>query len=103
MDVYGALADPTRRSIVEMLTGGELDAGSIADRFEVSRPAISRHLRVLRESAVVRSRKDGTKRMYRLDGGALSEVSDWAERQRLFWADRLDALERHLDQQEEAS
>ncbi len=80
MDVYGALADPTRRSIVEMLTNGEMEAGSIADRFEVSRPAISRHLRVLRESALVRSRKDGTKRMYRLDGNALSEVSDWAER-----------------------
>lgn len=97
MDVYGALADPTRRSIVEMLTNGEMEAGSIADRFEVSRPAISRHLRVLRESALVRSRKDGTKRMYRLDGNALSEVSDWAERQRLFWTDRLDALERHLE------
>lgn len=103
MDAYGALADPTRRSIVEMLTYGEMEAGSIAARFDVSRPAVSRHLRVLRESALVRSRKDGTKRLYRLDGNALSEVSDWAERQRLFWNDRLDALERHLDQQEDQS
>jgi DNA-binding transcriptional ArsR family regulator len=101
MDAYGALADPTRRSIVEMLTSGEMEAGSIADRFPVSRPAISRHLRVLRESALVRFRKDGTKRLYRLDADALNEVTAWAEQMQAFWNDRLDALERHLDEDKE--
>jgi len=96
MDAFAALADPTRRSIVEMLTHGELEAGAIADRFDVSRPAVSRHLRVLRESDLVRARKEGTRRLYRLDGHTLGEVASWAEQQRAFWNERLDALERHL-------
>jgi DNA-binding transcriptional ArsR family regulator len=99
MDVFAALADPTRRSIVEMLTDGELEAGAIAGRFEISRPAVSRHLRVLRESDLVCSRKDGTKRLYRLEGHALAEVASWAERQRAFWSERLDALEVHLNEE----
>lgn len=99
MDVFSALADPTRRSIVEMLTHGELEAGAIADRFEISRPAVSRHLRVLRESDLVCARKDGTRRLYRLEGHALAEVASWAERQRTFWNDRLDALEVHLNEE----
>ena len=101
MDVYGALADPTRRSIVEVLTNGEMEAGAIAARFDISRPAVSRHLRVLRESDLVHARKDGTRRLYRLEGDTLGEVADWAERQRVFWNDRLDALERHLDRDKE--
>ena len=103
MDVYGALADPTRRSIVEVLTNGEMEAGVIAARFDISRPAVSRHLRVLRESDLVHARKDGTRRLYRLEGDTLGEVADWAERQRVFWNDRLDALERHLDEDKEHS
>jgi DNA-binding transcriptional ArsR family regulator len=99
MDVFAALADPTRRSIVEMLTHGELEAGAIAERFEISRPAVSRHLRVLRESDLVCARKDGTRRLYRLEGHALGEVASWAERQRAFWNDRLDALEVHLNEE----
>jgi len=99
MDVFSALADPTRRSIVEMLTHGELEAGAIAERFEISRPAVSRHLRVLRESDLVCARKDGTRRLYRLEGHALAEVASWAERQRTFWNDRLDALEVHLNEE----
>lgn len=101
MDVYGALADPTRRSIVEVLTRGEMEAGAIAARFDISRPAVSRHLRVLRESDLVHARKDGTKRLYRLEGHALGEVAEWADRQRIFWNDRLDALERHIERDEE--
>lgn len=99
MDVFAALADPTRRTIVEMLTHGELEAGAIAERFDISRPAVSRHLRVLRESDLVCARKDGTRRLYRLEGHALAEVASWAERQRAFWNDRLDALEVHLNEE----
>lgn len=101
MDVFTALADPTRRSIVEMLTHGELEAGAIARRFDISRPAVSRHLRMLRESDLVGARKEGTRRLYRLQGHALAEVATWAERQRAFWSARLDALERHLDEEQE--
>lgn len=101
MDVYGALADPVRRSIVEMLTGGEMEAGAIAARFDISRPAVSRHLRVLRESELVCARKDGTRRVYRLEGHTLGEVADWAERMRTFWSHRLNRLEQHLHQEEE--
>ncbi|GMQ86156.1 MAG: metalloregulator ArsR/SmtB family transcription factor [Acidimicrobiia bacterium] len=101
MDVFTAVADPTRRSIVEMLAHGELEAGAIAERFDISRPAVSRHLRLLRESSLVCARKDGRRRLYRLEGHALTEVADWAERQRVFWSDRLDALERHLEEEEE--
>ena len=97
MDVFGALADPIRRNIVELLTHGELEAGAIAARFDISRPAVSRHLRVLRESDLVCVRKNGTRRVYRLEGPALAEVAGWAERQRVFWTEKLDALERHLD------
>jgi DNA-binding transcriptional ArsR family regulator len=99
MDAFAALADPTRRSIVEMLTDGELEAGTIADRFDISRPAVSRHLRVLRESNLVCARKDGTRRVYRLEGHTLGEVASWAERQRAFWSDHLDALQRHLEEE----
>jgi DNA-binding transcriptional ArsR family regulator len=102
MDAYGALADPVRRSIVELLSDGEMEAGAIAARFEISRPAVSRHLRVLRESDLICSRKDGTRRLYRLEGHALGEVAEWATRMRTFWSSRLDALEHHLDAEEEA-
>jgi DNA-binding transcriptional ArsR family regulator len=99
MDAFAALADPTRRSIVEMLTHGELEAGAIAERFEISRPAVSRHLRVLRESDLVCAKKEGTRRLYRLEGHALAEVATWAERQRAFWSGRLDTLEVHLNEE----
>ena len=100
MDAFAALADPTRRSIVEMLAKGDLEAGTIANLFEVSRPAISRHLRVLRESGLVRARKDGTKRVYRLRPQSLTHVADWAEQQQAFWNDHLDALGRLLEEEQ---
>jgi DNA-binding transcriptional ArsR family regulator len=99
MDVYGALADPVRRSIVELLAGGEMDAGTIAARFDISRPAVSRHLRVLRESDLVCARRIGTRRLYRLEGHALGEVAEWADRMRTFWSERLEALEQHLEEE----
>ncbi len=96
MEVFAALADPTRQRIVEMLAMADRDAGSIAAEFSVSRPAISRHLRVLRESGVVESRTAGQRRVYRLVPEALYEVEQWASRYRAFWQGRLDGLEEHL-------
>lgn len=103
---FGALADPTRRRIVELLSVTERDAGSLADEFAVSRPAVSRHLRVLREAGVVASEVVGRRRVYRLVPEALNEVERWAHRYRTFWQQRLDVLAQHLSEksaQEEAT
>lgn len=101
MDTYQALADDTRRSIIEMLARGELNAGSIADAFAVSRPAISRHLRVLRESGLVSARGERQQRLYRLEPGPLAEVQQWTARYSTFWSDRLDRLADQVENTEE--
>jgi DNA-binding transcriptional ArsR family regulator len=87
-----ALADPTRRTIVELLARRELSAGEIAAQFETSRPGVSRHLRVLREQGLVRAREEGRLRLYSLDPGPLEELDEWLARYRSFWTNRLDAL-----------
>lgn len=97
--IFQALADPTRREILELLRGGERAAGEVAERFEVSRPAISRHLRVLREAGLVARRKDAQSRLYRLAPGALREVDRWLDRYRVFWTARLHDLRRYVEEQ----
>lgn len=99
MDIFAALADPTRRRIVELVAARELSAGEIAGEFEFSRPAVSRHLRVLRESGVLASREAAQRRLYRLDPAALAELDAWIDRTRGFWSTRLDALNNHLEGQ----
>jgi DNA-binding transcriptional ArsR family regulator len=96
MHVLEALADPTRRQIVELLAERDRDAGEIASHFDVSRPAVSRHLRVLREHGLVRSRGEAQRRIYSLDPGPLEEIDAWLARYRGFWANRLDALDVQL-------
>ena len=91
-----ALADPTRRELLALLAGGEWPAGELAAEFPVSRPAISRHLRVLREAGLVTSRIDGKRRLYALDPSPLRELDDWLEPYRRFWAQRLDALDTEI-------
>jgi len=97
MEALTALADPTRRHILELLRGGERSAGEIAEAFPVSRPAISRHLRVLRESGLTRVRVDGQRRVYALDPAPLAELDAWLRPYRRFWSRRLDALGALLD------
>jgi DNA-binding transcriptional ArsR family regulator len=87
-----ALADPTRRTIVELLADGDRSAGQLAAQFETSRPAVSRHLRVLREQGLVQAREDGRRRIYSLDPAPLAELDEWLARYRSFWTNRLDAL-----------
>jgi len=99
MEVFEAVADPTRREILAMLRGRELAAGDVAEAFDVSRPAISRHLRVLRECGLVAWRGDGQRRIYRLRAAPLRDVQAWLDDYREFWADRLDALEAHVERQ----
>ncbi len=100
MDTFYALADPTRRRIVELLGRGERTAGSIGEKFDVSAPAISQHLKVLREAKLVRVRPQGQQRIYSIDPAGLAEIEAWLERTRRFWAASLDALERELSKPE---
>jgi DNA-binding transcriptional ArsR family regulator len=93
VSAFEALADPTRRRIVELVSEGERSAGEIASAFAISRPGVSKHLRVLREHGVIRSRSDGTRRLYSLESEGLVELDDWIRR---FWTNRLDALETEL-------
>ena len=99
MDIFAVLSDPTRRRIVEIVSGGELSAGQIADHFDVSRPAVSKHLRLLRESGLLTNRGVAQQRIYRLNPGALDELEEWAARTRSFWAGSLANLDRHLGKQ----
>lgn len=96
MSAFEALADPTRRRIVELLAEGERSAGELAAEFETARPGVSRHLRVLREHGLVRVRGEGTRRLYSLDPGPLAELDDWLARYRAFWQNRLDALDTEI-------
>ncbi len=100
MDVFATLADPTRRRIVELLAESEREAGALADAFSISQPAVSRHLRVLREADIVTVEPVGTKRIYRLRPDGLNELLAWATRYQSFWNDRLDALASRLEDQE---
>src|ERR1700740_1946757 len=96
MHAFEALADQTRREIVELLVAGERNAGEIASHFHVSRPAVSRHLRVLRGHGLVRAHRGAQQPIYALDPGPLRELDDWLERYRTFWTTRLDALDVEL-------
>ena len=90
-----AIADPVRREILELLREGSAPAGVIADRFTISRPAISRHLRILRESGLVHDAVIGRRRIYTVDPGPLREITSWITQFESsdLWAQRLDALE----------
>ncbi|HUH14895.1 MAG TPA: metalloregulator ArsR/SmtB family transcription factor [Gaiellaceae bacterium] len=96
MSALEALADPTRRRIVELLVDGERSAGEIASHFPTSRPGISRHLRVLREAGLVQARGEGQRRLYSLDPAPLVELDEWLARYRGFWTNRLDALDTEI-------
>ncbi|WP_067470504.1 metalloregulator ArsR/SmtB family transcription factor [Nocardia amamiensis] len=95
-EVAAAIADPVRREIMELLLGARRTAGEIAGHFTISRPAVSRHLRVLRESGLVRDELVGRERFYMLDTGPLAALTEWLarfEQQQTAWAHHLDALE----------
>jgi DNA-binding transcriptional ArsR family regulator len=96
VDAFVALADPTRRRIVDLLARGEQPAGELAKRFTLTQPAVSQHLRALRDAGLVRVRQDAQRRIYSLDPRGLAEVDAWLSRYRAFWSGHLDALERAL-------
>jgi DNA-binding transcriptional ArsR family regulator len=92
-----ALADPNRRRIVEMLAGGELAAGEIGAAFEISAPAVSQHLKVLKEASIVQVRVDGQRRIYALDPSGFAEIDQWLSSVRRFWNPKLDELVRQME------
>jgi DNA-binding transcriptional ArsR family regulator len=97
------LAEPTRRRIIELLADGERSAGEIASHFATSRPGISRHLRVLRENGLVRTREQGQRRLYSLDPAPLEELDAWLQHYRRFWKNRLDALDTEIHRRRKRS
>ncbi|MGX7672957.1 ArsR/SmtB family transcription factor [Plantactinospora sp. DSM 117369] len=96
MQAFDVLSDPVRRRILELLADGEQAAGAVSrvirTEFGISQPAVSQHLRVLRQSGFATVRPDGTRRLYAVDSAPLREVDIWLERFRRFWTQRLDAL-----------
>jgi DNA-binding transcriptional ArsR family regulator len=94
---FGAIADPTRRAILDALRAAEHSAGELAARFPVSRPAISRHVRILKRAGLIRERRHLRSRLYSLDGRALGEVDAWLAPYRLFWGARLQDLRQFVE------
>lgn len=97
---FQALADPTRREVVGLLGTGPKRAGEIASAFPVSRPAVSRHLRVLREAGLVEAKKVGRAQVYRLRRGGIGEARRWMEQTGRFWDVSLDSFRRHVEKKE---
>jgi DNA-binding transcriptional ArsR family regulator len=95
--VFEVLAEPNRRRILDLLRAGERPVGDLVGELALSQPAVSKHLRVLRQAGLVEVRAEANRRLYRLQPAPLRELDDWLAPYRAFWAGRLDALERHLD------
>jgi len=96
-DVFQAVADPTRRAILARLRKGQAAASELAEGFSISRPAISKHLGVLRRARLVRERREGRHRIYELSAQPLRDVAEWAEDYRAFWDANLQSLKRHVE------
>jgi DNA-binding transcriptional ArsR family regulator len=94
---FEIIAEPNRRAILSLLVSSQQSVGEIERQLRMSQPAVSKHLRVLREAGFVESTVDAQRRLYRLKPGPFQEVDAWLARFRRFWSPHLDALERHLD------
>jgi DNA-binding transcriptional ArsR family regulator len=95
-DVFQAIADPTRRAIIGMLAGRQLNLNAVAEKFDISRPAISKQIKILAECGLIKIKQDGRERVCEVQLQKLSEVSGWIEQYRVFWTRKLDALEHYL-------
>jgi DNA-binding transcriptional ArsR family regulator len=97
---FELVADANRRQILDLLRERERSVGELVARLGLTQPAVSKHLRTLREAGLVRVRRDAQRRWYQLRAEPLAELDAWLEPYRQFWASRLDALEHHLDKEE---
>ena len=95
---FAALADPTRRAILARLLSGECSVGELAQPFEMSMPAVSKHLRVLERAGLIAQRREAQWRRCRIQAASLKKVSDWTERYRQVWEERLDRLDEYVQQ-----
>jgi DNA-binding transcriptional ArsR family regulator len=100
-DTFTVLAEPNRRRIVDLLREHDRPVGEIVDTLAISQPAVSKHLRVLREAGIVDAQVDAQRRLYRLRAGALREIDEWIAPYRVLWSESLDALADRLDAMDE--
>jgi DNA-binding transcriptional ArsR family regulator len=98
MTAYTALAEPSRRQILDLLRDSERSVSDLVDRLDLSQPGVSKHLKALREAGLVAVRPEGKRRFYGLRADPLAEIAGWLEPYREHWDARLDALERHLEE-----
>ncbi len=96
-DVFQAIADPTRRDIINLVAHQSLNLNSVADNFDISRPAISKHIKILTECGLIVINRQGRERYCEANLASLKQVSQWIEQYRIFWTSKLDALEIFLD------
>ena len=101
MSTYAALAEPSRRRILDLLRHRERSVNELVAHLDLSQPGVSKHLKVLRGAGLVEVRADGKQRWYGLRAEPLAEIDEWLEPYRRHWSDRLDALERHLEENPE--
>lgn len=94
---FEVLAEPRRRDILDLLRAGERPVGELVDELALTQPAVSKHLKILRDAGLVEVRRDAQRRVYRLRPAPLAEIDAWLEPYRALWHTRLDALEAHLD------
>jgi DNA-binding transcriptional ArsR family regulator len=97
-DVFQAIADPTRREIINMIAHRSLNLNAVAENFDISRPAISKHIKILTECGLIVIKQQGRERYCEAKLNKLNEVSDWVEQYKLFWSSKLDALENYLNE-----
>jgi len=95
-DSFQAIADPTRRAIIQMLASRPMNLNAVAENFDISRPAISKQIKILTECGLIRIRQQGRERVCEVQFQKLEEVSDWIEKYRIFWTRKLDDLEKFL-------
>lgn len=98
-DVFQAIADPTRRDIINLLASRQLNLNAVADNFDISRPAVSKHIKILTECGLVLITQHGRERYCKANLKKLEQVATWADQYRAFWTDKLDALEDFLDKE----
>jgi DNA-binding transcriptional ArsR family regulator len=97
-DVFQAIADPTRREIINLVAQQALNLNAVAEQFDISRPAISKHIKILTECGLIVVRQQGRERYCKAQLASLSKVSQWVEQYRVFWTGKLDALGAFLEQ-----
>jgi DNA-binding transcriptional ArsR family regulator len=96
-DTFHAIAHPGRRQLLELLQSGERPVNALAQTFNMSRPAVSQHLKILLDAGLVSERREGRQRLYKLEGQKLSEVYDWISQFEEFWSNKLDTLGQFLE------